>query len=101
MDEATYLQSKKEFFIKQLNDDINHCNRVIESDERDIAYFEEFSQREIKKVEGYEKMTEKEKEQEKFMILYRMEKDKIQRRSEIDKCKKLIALTEKTLQELQ
>lgn len=101
MDEARYLQSKKEFFMKQLKDDIDHCNRVIESDERDIAYFEEFSQREIQKVENNENMTEKEKEQEKSMILYRMEKDKIQRQSEIEKSKKLIAFTEKTLQELQ
>ena len=100
MDEARYLQVKKEIFIKQLKDDIDHCKRVNEGNERDITSFTQYTKDQIERLQTY-KMTEGEREQEKTILEYRLEKDRIQRTEDIQKNNKLISFMEKKLQELE
>lgn len=100
MDEARYLQVKKDIFIKQLKDDIDHCKRVNEGNERDIASFAQYTKDQIERLQTYN-MTPGEREQEKEILEYRLEKDRIQRTEDIQKNNKLIAFMEKKLQELQ
>ncbi|HCB52173.1 TPA: hypothetical protein DEP21_06505 [Patescibacteria group bacterium] len=100
MDEARYLQVKKDIFIKQLKDDIDHCKRVNEGNERDIASFTQYTKDQIERLQTYN-MTPGEREQEKEILEYRLEKDRIQRTEDIQKNNKLIDFMEKKLQELQ
>ncbi len=100
MDEARYLQVKKDIFIKQLKDDIDHCKRVNEGNERDIVSFTQYTKDQIERLKTYS-MTPGEREQEKAILEYRLEKDRIQRTEDIQKNNKLIAFMEKKLQELQ
>ena len=100
MDEARYLQVKKDIFIKQLKDDIDHYKRVNEGNERDIASFTQYTKDQIERLQTYN-MTPGEREQEKVILEYRLEKDRIQRTEDIQKNNKLIAFMEKRLQELQ
>lgn len=100
MDEARYLQVKKDIFIKQLKDDIDHCKRVNEGNERDIASFTQYTKDQIERLQTYN-MTPGEREQEKEILEYRLEKDRIQRTEDIQKNNKLISFMEKKLEKLQ
>mgnify|MGYP007030485539 CR=1 FL=1 len=100
MDEARYLQMKKENFIQQIKDDIEHYKRVNEWHQRDIASFTKYTQEQIEKLETYN-MTPGEKEQEKGMLEYRQQKDTLERSEDIEKNKKLILFMQVKLKELE
>lgn len=100
MDEARYLQVKKDIFIKQLKDDIDHCKRVNEGNERDIASFTQYTKDQIERLQIY-KMTPGEREQEKAILEYRLQKDILERSEDIEKNKKLILFMQVKLKELE
>lgn len=100
MDEARYLQMKKETFIKNLKDDIEHYQRVNQWHQRDIASFTQYTKDQIERLQTY-KMTPGEREQERAILEYRLQKDTLERSEDIEKNKKLILFMQVKLKELE
>ena len=100
MDEARYLQMKKENFIKQLKDDIEHYQRVNQWHQRDVESFSQYTKDQIERLQTYN-MTPWEREQEKSILEYRLQKDTLERSEDIEKNKKLILFMQVKLKELE